>query len=209
MTDKIADGVLLVFAKTPKPGFVKTRLIPELGAVGATDLYKKMLHRTLDIANRSKFTSVELCCFPDVSHPEIEDCKRKYSLDARLQQGADLGERMFYAFEHALNQYKYAVLIGCDCPGMTVSDLNDAYSKLESGHNAVLGPAEDGGYFLIGLRQNSRRLFTGIEWGEADVSSVTRSKMIGLSWRWCELSTRWDVDLPADLVRLQDEMEYN
>jgi len=203
MIDRISNGVLLVFAKTPIPGYVKTRLIPELGAMGAAELYKKMLHRTLDIARQSKFNSIELWCIPDETHPDIADCKQKYFLDVKIQEGNDLGERMWFAFERALERYQYAVLIGCDCPELSVFDLNHACTILKSNHDAILGPVEDGGYHLIGLRKNCRQIFTGIEWGQADVAAITRLRMKELDWIWNELPTKWDVDSIEDIRRLQ------
>jgi rSAM/selenodomain-associated transferase 1 len=203
MIENISNGVLLVFAKTPLPGYVKTRLIPELGATGAAELYKKMLHRTLDVARQSKFNSIELWCIPDATHPDIAYCKQKYLLDVKVQEGDDLGERMWFAFERALERYQHAVLIGCDCPGLSVFDLNHACTMLRSNHDAILGPVEDGGYHLIGLRKNNRQIFTGIEWGQADVAAITRSRMKNLSWTWDELPTKWDVDSIEDIRRLQ------
>ena len=205
MIDRSANGVLLIFAKTPLPDYVKTRLIPELGARGAADLYRKMLFRTVAVASRSKFSLLELWCTPDAAHPDIEYCKQEYSLEVKLQVGNDLGERMYFALEHALERCEYAALIGCDCPGLDASDLDYAHARLKSGRHAVLGPAEDGGYYLLGLRQNNRRLFTGIEWGGTGVTQATRSRMAGLGWDWDELPVKWDVDSPVDVKRLQTE----
>ncbi len=203
MIDQVSNGVLLVFAKTPLPGYVKTRLIPELGVTGAAELYKKMLRRTLDVARQSEFTTIELWCIPDATHPDIDDCKQKYSLDVKIQKGKDLGERMWFAFECALERYQYAVLIGCDCPELSAVDLNHAGTMLKSNYDAILGPVEDGGYHLIGLKKNNRQIFTGIEWGQADVAAITRSKMKNLDWTWDELPTKWDVDTIEDIRRLQ------
>jgi rSAM/selenodomain-associated transferase 1 len=203
MIDQISNGVLLVFAKTPIPGYVKTRLIPELGIMGAAELYKKMLHRTLGIARQSEFRTIELWCIPDASHPDIVDCIQKYLLDVKIQEGDDLGERMWFAFESVLEKYQYAVLIGCDCPELSAVDLNYARKMLESNYDAILGPVEDGGYHLIGLKKNNRQIFTGIEWGQANVADITRSKMKNLGWTWDELPTKRDVDTIGDIRRLQ------
>ena len=93
------------------------------------------------------------------------------------------------------------ILIGSDCPSLRPADLRRA-SRLLRGCDAVIAPAEDGGYPLIGLARNSPRLFQGIDWSTSSVMSQTRKAISGLHWRWRELRTLWDVDRPEDLERL-------
>jgi glycosyltransferase A (GT-A) superfamily protein (DUF2064 family) len=103
----------------------------------------------------------------------------------------------------ALRRHPGAVLIGSDCPALRPSDLRAALRALRAGADAVLSPAEDGGYPLIGLRRVSRRLFDGVSWGSARVLEQTRRRLARLGWRWTELRTLWDVDRPEDVARLR------
>ena len=116
------------------------------------------------------------------------------------QQGDDLGDRMRHAFARALKIYRAVILIGSDCPVLTAGDLKQARQALQN-NDIVLGPARDGGYYLIGLCKNSRALFEGIAWGQATVFRQTRGRIKALGWRLGILTERWDVD---DLDSLQD-----
>jgi hypothetical protein len=121
------------------------------------------------------------------------------------QGPGDLGKRMHRALARALRDHESAILIGSDCPVLAASDLRAAAQALQGGASAVLSPAEDGGYALIGLRRNSRRLFSGIDWGGAQVLAQTRRRLGQLGWGWKELRTLWDVDRPEDVARLRRE----
>lgn len=112
---------------------------------------------------------------------------------------------MYRAFARCLRRHEHVVLIGSDCPGLKPADLRAAVRALRSGADAVLAPAEDGGYALIGLRRVSRRLFRGVEWGGPEVLSQTRRRLARLRWRCKELRTVWDVDRPEDVERLKRE----
>ena len=112
---------------------------------------------------------------------------------------------MHRAFERVLKRHESAILIGSDCPALRASDLRAAAGALRSGSSAVLAPAEDGGYALIGLRRNSRRLFAGIDWGSPQVFAQTRRRLKRLGWRWKKLRMVWDVDRPEDVLRLRRE----
>lgn len=109
------------------------------------------------------------------------------------------------AFTRVLKEHASAILIGSDCPAMSASDLRAAARALRSGNQAVIAPAEDGGYVLIGLRRKSRRLFAGVQWGGARVFEQTRRRLAHLRWRWKKLRTLWDVDRPEDVVRMRKE----
>lgn len=110
---------------------------------------------------------------------------------------------MRQAAASALAGSDYALLIGCDCPTLTAAYLRQALTALKKGYNAILGPAEDGGYVLLGLRHAEPELFSGIAWGTDTVLDSTRSRLRRLKWRWHELPEQWDVDRPADLMRLK------
>jgi hypothetical protein len=193
---------LLIFAKAPEAGQVKTRLIPVLGAAGAAGLHAALARRTLGVAVRSRVAAVELWCAPDSAHPFFQAMRRQYGVTLRSQPDGDLGARMGGAFLRTLPRTEAAVLIGTDCPGLRAGDLRIAFERLGAGVEAVLGPAADGGYWLIGLRHPRGALFRDIPWGTARVLSTTRAVLgrYGLSVH--ELPTRADVDRPEDLAGL-------
>ena len=194
---------IVVFAKAPQPGRVKTRLAPLLGEERAARLHARMIEGTVRIALAARFERLELHCAPRARHLAFTALARRHSLALRAQGRGDLGARMQRAFERALRGAKVAVLIGTDCPVLRVADLRAAVRALQGGADAVLAPAEDGGYALIALRRTSARLFSGIEWGSASVMAETRRRLRELGWRWRELRTVWDVDRPEDYARLE------
>lgn len=196
------ETAILVFARAPIPGTVKTRLIPALGATGAARLHELLVRNALAAVVDAAVAPVEIWCNPTTAHPVFQDVHRSLGVRLRTQQGRDLGERMAFAISESLKSAETALLIGTDCPALSPDDLRAAHSALRSGYDAVIGPAEDGGYVLIGLRRPAPELFSGIEWGGAEVLGQTRERMTLLHLRWLELPVRWDVDRPADLVRL-------
>lgn len=191
---------VIVFAKAPVPGAVKTRLARAIGREGASRLYGRFVEHVLDTAKRAGLGPVELCCTPDTSHPFFAAPRASVTL---TEQGpGDLGERMLRALARALRTASAAILIGSDCPALEPRHLADAAARLAAGDDAVLGPAEDGGYVLLGARRVDTRLFEGIDWGGPEVLNATRRALGALGWRWGELETLWDVDRPEDLSRL-------
>ena len=198
----LEEAALVVFAKAPQPGRVKTRLVPLLGEQGAARLHARMIEDTLRLAARARFARVELHCAPHARHRIFATLARRYSVTLHTQVHGDLGARMLRACERALRTAKTVVLIGTDCPVLRVADLRAAARALQGGNDAVLSPAEDGGYALIGLRRISPRLFSGIEWGSDSVLQQTRMRLRELEWRWRELRAVWDVDRPDDYARL-------
>jgi len=194
---------ILIFAKAPIPGFAKTRLIPALGADGAAQLYAEMLQKKVQEISTDALCPLQCWCTPDCAHELFQQFATQSNLSLHLQQGDDLGERMAFAAEQALQEAGSVVLIGGDAPSLTVEHLQQAITWLESGADAVLGPAEDGGYVLLALRHLQHDLFTEMPWGTDQVLSITRQRLKQLGWHWRELPTLWDVDRPEDLVRLK------
>lgn len=192
---------LLVFARAPLPGASKTRLIPALGADGAARLSARMLRRTLATARGQ---ATELWCAPDTAHPVFAECAAEFGVRLHTQQGTDLGQRMAHALAEAFGRARAGVLVGTDCPGLCAADLAEARAALATeggeGAEAVLGPAVDGGYYLIGLRRPAPELFADMPWGGPDVLAETRRRLRELGWRWHELAPRRDLDRPEDLA---------
>jgi uncharacterized protein len=178
------DVAVLVFARAPVPGRVKTRLVPRLGEWGAARLHARLTAHALRTAAAAGCGPVEL-------H------------DTAKQRGADLGERMHRALSRALRQHRGAIVIGADCPALRPGDLARAARLLAGGCEAVLAPAEDGGYVLIGARRVSPRLFSGIAWGGPGVYESTIQRLDALGYRWRALRRLWDIDRPEDLERLR------
>jgi len=182
-----------VFARAPVPGRAKTRLEPRLGPWRAARLQARLTLAALRTARAAHCGPVEL-------HGSARHAFFEGKGTFRLQRGADLGERMQHAFRAALRRHRRAILIGSDAPSLRAADLRRAARWLQGGCDAVLAPAEDGGYALLGLRRLPPRLFEGIAWGGNEVYSATVRRLGAARWR--ALRTVWDVDRPADLERL-------
>lgn len=194
---------LLIFAKAPVPGRVKTRLAGCLGTRGAARLYQSLLQRTLALACAAQLCPIELWCAPDARHGFFTACRRDYGVPLRRQTTGDLGKRMANAFQRTLTENANAVLIGGDCVSVNPTELLSAFTHLATGREAVLGPAADGGYVLIGLRRPWPLLFQDIAWSTPTVLPVTRQRLARAGIDYAELAMGWDVDTPADLRRLR------
>ena len=196
---------ILIFAKAPRPGAVKTRLIPVLGEQGAAELHGRLLEGVVSLAVQSGLAPVECWCAPDDTHPVFAGLKDRYGIEFHTQRGSDLGQRMFHAARNALVHADSVLLIGVDCAVLAATHLVQALQWLAAGTDAVLGPAEDGGYVLMGLSRVDDALFREMPWGGEQVAELTRERLRGLRWTWRELEPLWDVDRPSDLERLDRE----
>jgi len=187
---------ILLFAKAPVAGRVKTRLVPALGEEGAARLARRMLCATLREAQASGL-DVELCGEPDAR------LWGPVSLGVALsaQGEGDLGERLSRASRRTIAAGAPVLLIGADCPALDAARLRAAAAALER-HDAVLHPARDGGYVLLGLRRFDPSLFDGIGWSGPDVAAQTIARIRALGWTLDLRETLADVDAPADLAAL-------
>lgn len=189
---------ILVFARRPVPGRVKTRLSPALPADLACALYRGMLRDALDAA--AGCAAGERRLYWDEPDGGAEP-PVPAGIEPRVQSGADLGARLANAFAEALGAPgDRAVAIGADCPGLAPGRLEAAFAGLE-GHDLVVGPAGDGGYYLLGLARRSPGLFAGVEWSTPRVldQTLARARDAGLTVR--TLGRLDDLDTPADLAR--------
>jgi rSAM/selenodomain-associated transferase 1 len=191
-----------VFAKAPVPGQVKTRLIPLLGAERATELYCRLVRHTLATAALARVGPTEIWTTEPGEDAFMQTCRRVLGVEVRQQSDGDLGARMCKGAEDGLRRAAGVIIVGTDCPTMTFGDLRAARDALVAGNDAVLGPARDGGYWLIALSRCDPLLFSGIAWSSATVLEATRERLTALGWRWSELTTRSDVDRPEDLAEL-------
>ncbi|MDF1588552.1 MAG: TIGR04282 family arsenosugar biosynthesis glycosyltransferase [Gammaproteobacteria bacterium] len=195
-------------AKAPLPGLCKTRLIPVLGQEGAAALARQMLANTIDIALKSAVGQVECCITPS---PEfLPDLVTRYppELSWSKQVDGDLGMKMAAIVSRVIDQGQSVILIGTDCPGLTTLHIQNAAQWLQHG-DASLIPVEDGGYCLIGLNHYAAELFSTMPWSTDKVAEITRQRIVDLGWRLFETESLFDIDLPADLSRLQPDYLNN
>ena len=186
---------LIIFLKAPRPGCVKTRLARELGAVPACEAYQQMVDCLL--ANLATLPQVELCLTPDDAAEEIAKWARP-GWRMRPQGNGDLGLRLVRAFDRSFSEGAARVLIiGSDCPTITVEDIHAGWDSLKQ-NEVVLGPAADGGYWLIGLRKRQPFLFENVAWSTSTVLTATLRKMEKAGLRTHLLRTRRDIDSRAD-----------
>ena len=199
--DKPAIAIL---AKAPVAGLAKTRLIPALGAEGAARLAARLLTHATTQALAADLGPVTLWATPDLSHPIWASLQQHAdrSPALALQPPGDLGHRMAHAFRAAGGPL---LLTGTDMPGLDAAVLQDAAAQL-SEHDAVLVPALDGGYGLVGLRQATpaalHALFEEMTWSTATVMATTRRRLAAAGLRHAELPVLPDIDEPADLQHL-------
>ena len=196
------DSMLMIFAKYPEEGKVKTRLARTIGEKNAVRIYRKLLEHTFEIANvapadRALFMAGKVKTVPGLEH---------YDFPHFVQKGKDLGEKMKKAFERSFGQgYKRVVIIGSDCWELSEDVLREAFEALRD-HDVVLGPAEDGGYYLLGMREIVSELFVNKKWSSPDVFLDTLLDLKSKNLKYHLLPTLKDVDeetdLPKDLEKL-------
>lgn len=198
-----ADGgtAILIFAKAPIPGFAKSRLVPALGEKRAARLHELMAHATVATVLASGLGSVELWCTPSPAHQSFQrylDCD---SLTLYEQPPGDLGTRLGYAHDLAFARHQRVVIIGTDCPCLTVAVLQQAAADLDL-YDAVLVPAEDGGYVLIGLSRPCAEAFRAVDWSTARVCEQTVRGFARAQATYRLHHPLWDVDEAEDYERL-------
>jgi rSAM/selenodomain-associated transferase 2/rSAM/selenodomain-associated transferase 1 len=200
------DDHLIVFTRYPQASTTKTRLIPALGAAGAAQLHRHLaewtLHQALQLCATSlRSPSVEVRFVGS----SLEQMQAWLGSSIRyLGQGdGDLGQRMARSFQDAFQMGSQRVIvIGTDCPSLDVALLEMAFAQLET-HELVLGPAEDGGYYLIGLSRFIPDLFIGIPWGSDQVFDLTLKLAQQQNLSYFLLPQHSDIDRPEDLAKVQ------
>jgi rSAM/selenodomain-associated transferase 1 len=197
MNEPVAVAIL---AKAPIAGFAKTRLIPVLGARGAAVLQERLVERAVETACAAAIGPVTLWTTPDESHPVFQSIGARLGITLARQADGDLGARMLAAITAANT---CVLLIGSDCPALTLEHLRAAADVLRDRAPAVVIPAEDGGYALIGVRTPEPALFSDMPWSTPLVMNETRRRLRTLGLTWHEPVTLWDVDLPQDLERMR------
>ncbi|MEO0367430.1 MAG: TIGR04282 family arsenosugar biosynthesis glycosyltransferase [Pseudomonadota bacterium] len=186
---------LIIFAKAPIEGKVKTRLLSECTPTQAADIAMLLLESLLAIAKQAWPGEVILSVGLDERHPKIQSIARRFSVAVVPQVQGDLGSKMLATFE----QYQPVAIIGADAALVSQSSLIDAHLALYRGDN-VIGPSEDGGYYLIGLQQAVADLFTNIDWGTSSVMSQTLARAQKIGTGLTQLKAVRDIDEWSDVL---------
>lgn len=161
-----------------------------------------MTRHVCETASSAGLCPVQLWVSGEAAHSAfLADLSRQLDVPCHRQMGQDLGARMYTAAKQTLKQFAAVVFIGSDCPFIDAAYLHQAMLGLED-NDAVLGPAADGGYVLLGLRKLSPTLFEDIDWGTDTVLSTTESRLTQLSWSYALLPPLADIDRPEDLSLL-------
>lgn len=189
---------IVIIAKAPQPALAKTRLIPALGAKGAADLARHMLVHTLDKALAANIGTVELCVTPAPADPVWQTLPIPDVAHWSDQGDGDLGERMARAAQRVTDGGESVVLIGTDCPELSVDHLRQACNELQYA-DASLFPTADGGYALLGLNHFDPSLFTDIAWSTDTVAFQTLCRLGRLGWSVESHAKLHDIDEPTDL----------
>lgn len=192
----------IVFAKAPRPGFAKTRLIPALGACGAAALARRMLAHTLAAALEAGTGTVELCATPAYEHPDWSSVDIPDGVDITAQGEGDLGARMARAARRGLARAEAVLLVGTDCAEMSATLLRGAAARLDE-VDALMHPTADGGYAVLGLARYDACLFERIAWSTDTVAATTIGRLRTLGWRLHVGAALHDIDEPRDLVHLE------
>ena len=199
---------LMIFTRYPEPGKTKTRLIPALGAERAAQLQKKMTENTL---KQVKQLSQQLTVAVEIHFSGAKEAQMRTWLGEDNiyceQVAGDLGARLLYSFQQAfVNGNNRVVAIGIDCPRLDTKTLLQAFNALEKSAIAI-GPALDGGYYLIGLNQMVPELFQNIPWGSSDVLAKTLKIAQNMNLSLSQLPLLNDIDLPQDLETLATPLD--
>lgn len=192
---------VVIIAKAPIAGFAKTRLTPSLGAEGAARLARRMCEHSVATAVAARLGPVELCVTPSPNHPIWKTLDLPDGLAWSEQGDGDLGARMARAAGRTTAAGEAVLLIGTDCPDLTVAHLQTAAEALAD-HDAALLPTVDGGYALLGLRRFHPCLFAHMPWSTDAVAFETLCRIGRLGWRVKSARPLHDIDEPADLAWL-------
>ena len=196
------DSRIVLFAKAPVLGTVKTRMQPALTAQQSLQLHCELVSYCLQTAIQSRAAPVELWV------SEHHRWWQQLSATVRLQVGDDLGERLYHAANTVLAEHHSVVMIGGDCPFITAEYLHQALTALHSGERCVIGPARDGGYVLMGLAACHQAVplrdsvFSNIDWGQAQVLQQTQQRIAALGWCYHQLPFERDIEQPEDIESL-------
>jgi len=205
MDELQSQTCIIIFAKRPEAGKVKTRLIPALGAKQACELAERMLKHT--IGNVLKAMSLQpnlymqLCIAPDMQDPFWQPFMVNEKVSLSQQVEGDLGVRMATATQEVMAKGQRAILIGSDCPALNSDKFLNIVKDLGQ-FDALMHPASDGGYVLLGLSRFSSKIFCDIPWSTQDVAALTLRALEQLNFSVKTLEVMHDIDEPEDFQYL-------
>lgn len=197
-----AKNLLIIFTKNPELGKCKTRLAKSIGDIAALEVYKKLLQHTAKV---TQDLSADKAVFYNIEPIDQDDFSSSY-FSKKTQRGNDLGEKMSNAFQEAFqNNYEKVVIIGSDLYDLQTRDIEEAFLQLT--HNDyVIGPAKDGGYYLLGMKKFTPEVFQEINWSTATVLKETlhilKNKKVAL------LSQKNDIDTIDDIKNIEVFQQY-
>lgn len=186
--------VLALFAKSPVPGFVKTRFASYCSAEESAQIALAMIKLTVHTAVQNWQGPVCMYISPDKNHSAVKNLCKQHNIALKLQASGDLGRKMELAIRDELANGSAVGVMGCDIPQVSGSQLQWAYQQLQQGSN-VLGPSADGGFYFVGLQQYIAGMFNDIRWGESTVAQTTINQLTALGiWFDTILECQQDVD---------------
>ena len=197
------NSAIIIFQKNAELGKVKTRLAKDVGDQTALEIYGQLCAFTHEVC---KQVPVEKHLYFSTFIPEIKSPDSSYFF--HLQQGEGLGERMSNAFADLFqSDYKKILIIGTDCPEISPQLLEDAFSFLDK-TEVVIGPAEDGGYYLLGMRRFFPQLFQNINWSTPEVVKQTKNRLESSKISYHLLPVHTDIDTLEDWKKIKDLIEF-
>ncbi|MFQ5780618.1 MAG: TIGR04282 family arsenosugar biosynthesis glycosyltransferase [Nitrospiria bacterium] len=201
-------SILIIFAKAPEPGKVKTRLVPFLSEKEAAAMHEAFILDTLQLTDPLPLQRA-IACTPTPDHLFFQQCGKGRAILFIQQEGGDLGERMENAFQWGFSEgFEKIILLGSDTPTLPIAFIQEGLSRLDFSP-WVIGPSLDGGYYLIGGTSPLPDLFSGIRWGEQEVLTKTLEKLDEQQTQ-CHLLPFWyDIDRPEDLAFLKSHIKLS
>jgi rSAM/selenodomain-associated transferase 1 len=196
-------AALIIFQKNEELGKVKTRLAVTVGEEKALEIYRILISYTYQVIQDLPLTTYIF--FSNFIPNSVADIPSNFVL--RLQEGENLGERMSNAFQLLFKSgYQRILILGTDCAQLESRHITDAIQKLDE-KDVVIGPAEDGGYYLLGMKKSTTSLFEGIEWSTSQVFSQTIEKLTQAELSYGIIETLSDVDVEEDWEKVK--MKFN
>lgn len=198
------NSALILFVKAAKKGLAKTRIAAEVGADKALDIYIKLLQHTAIVVQD---VPADIHIFYTQAIVD-QDLWSSLATSKHQQCIGNLGVRMHQALQHTLQFYQKAVLIGSDCGELKTEDIQEAFDALES-HDIVIGPAKDGGYYLIGMKTPQPAIFQDKSWSTDQLLIETRMTISTLNLTCHYLPVKSDVDYYSDWLQVKDHLRSN
>ena len=189
---------LYLFAKAPRPGQVKTRLQPQLTAEQSALLAQTMLQHSVHKVMEHWRGKLVLAVTPTMDYPQFRTLSKRYSLDLELQIHGSLGDRLYHVLAKGISKSGCCVVMGCDVPHIDGSVLRQVYHRLCNGEN-IIGPAMDGGFYLLGLNRIESEIFENVSWGKDSVYQSVCDNLADFNFDIGHCQTLRDIDTLDDL----------